>query len=40
MLTILISFIYVILEALEWVRKKMLYTASVQVEHVLQEKAV
>lgn len=38
MLTLLIVFIYVILEALEWVRKKMLYTAATDVEHVLQKK--
>jgi ATP-binding cassette subfamily C exporter for protease/lipase len=38
MLTLLIIFIYIILEALEWVRKKMLHTAATEVEHVLQEK--
>lgn len=38
MLTLLIIFIYVILEALEWVRKKMLYTTAVEIEHLLQER--
>lgn len=38
MLTLLIIFIYIILEAIEWVRKKMLHTAATEIEHALQER--
>lgn len=38
MLTLLVVFIYLIMEALDWIRRKMLYSAAIEVEHVLQEK--
>ena len=38
MLTLLVTFIYLIMEAVEWVRRKMLHTAATDVEQVLQER--
>lgn len=38
MLTLIVLFIYLIMEALEWVRRKLMYTASLQVEETLHRK--
>ena len=38
MLTLLVTFIYLIMEAVEWVRRKILHTAATEVEQVLQQK--
>lgn len=38
MLTLLVVFVYVIMELLEWVRRKMLHTAAVNFENFLQER--
>ena len=38
MLTLLVIFVYVIMEAVEWVRRKMLHAAAVSIESTLQER--
>jgi len=38
MLTAMVVFIYLVMESLEWVRRKMMYQASQQIEEALQQK--
>jgi len=38
MLTLLVIFVYVVMETVEWVRKKMLYAAALTFENTLQER--
>ncbi len=37
MLTLLVVFVYVVMEIVEWVRRKMLHTAAINFEHILHE---